>query len=288
MKLGLILLTSLLITLTCADTFSSRVLQQSTTTSSAGTMKVLPISADRTSSNIYDFVDNAIKEKYWYYLTKACLLYLSTVDRTDGSYQFLAIYRNLVGTFLAITTWKQGESTFEVNTLVRLGNGLALDHGANYKPVAVKPLTVRYSLGDSEVIIDFTDCDDIKINGRSIASYYDCEGDDCKTKTDDLLIKDCEEFSAFCHEKYWYYLQDSHVVYSSVGKTDARNYCLVTYVNAVGTFFAIGSHDASAAPHSKVNTFVRLGNGFEKGSEASYEAVKFNKVNLRLRDYIEM
>jgi len=70
------------------------------------------------------------------------------VDRTDGSYQFLAIYRNLVGTFLAITTWKQGESTFEVNTLVRLGNGLAIDNGANYKPISVKPLTVRYTLGD--------------------------------------------------------------------------------------------------------------------------------------------
>jgi len=56
----------------------------------------------------------------------------------------------------------------------------------------------------------------------------------------------------------------------------------------VGTFFAIGSHDASSTPHSKVNTFVRLGNGFEKGSEANYEPVKFNKVNLRLRNFIEM
>jgi len=56
----------------------------------------------------------------------------------------------------------------------------------------------------------------------------------------------------------------------------------------VGTFFAIGSHDASSTPHSKVNSFVRLGNGFEKGSEANYEPVKFNKVNLRLRNFIEM
>lgn len=155
-------------------------------------MRVLPVSSDRTSSNIYEFVDNALKEKYWYYLTKACLLYLSTVDRTDGSYQFLAIYRNLVGTFLAITTWKQGESTFEVNTLVRLGNGLSLDYGANYKPVAVKPLVVRYTLGGSEVMVDFTDCDDIKINGRSISYYYDCIGDECESKKDELLIKDCE------------------------------------------------------------------------------------------------
>ena len=75
-------------------------------------MKVLPIKGDRNEDNIYSFVDHAIKEKYWYYLTKACLLYLSAVDRADGSHQFLAIYRNLVGTFLAITTWKQGETEF--------------------------------------------------------------------------------------------------------------------------------------------------------------------------------
>ena len=142
-------------------------------------MKVrkLPPKESRTQENIYDFVDHAIKEKYWYYLTKACLLYLSIVDREDGSYQFLAIYRNLVGTFLAITTWTKGASEFQVNTLVRLGNGLA--PGANYNPVAVKPLSVRYKLGDSEVIVDFTDCEDIKVNGKSI--FYDCEGD-CDTK----------------------------------------------------------------------------------------------------------
>ena len=158
-------------------------------------MQILPIKKDRTSSNIYDFVDHALREKYWYYLTKGCLLYLSSVDRTDGSYQFLAIYRNIVGTFLAITTWTKGSSEFEVNTLVRLGNGLALKHGANYNPVAIRPLVVRYHLNDEEVNIDFTDSDDIKINGKSLAYFYDCP--DCKDKPDVLLLKDCKEFSAY-------------------------------------------------------------------------------------------
>ena len=65
----------------------------------------LPPPSQRTDENIYSFVNQALKEKYWYYLTKACLLYLTSVDQGNGNYMFLAIYRNLVGTFLAITTW---------------------------------------------------------------------------------------------------------------------------------------------------------------------------------------
>lgn len=234
MKLAHLVLALLLTSCVFADT---RMLQKE---EDAGHMKVLPLKTERNEDNIYSFVDHALKEKYWYYLTKACLLYLSAVDRTDGSYQFLAIYRNLVGTFLAITTWEEGSTEFQVNTLVRLGNGLALKQGANYKPVAVKPLKVRYTLADHDVIVDFTDCDDIKINGKSINYYYDCP--DCKDKPDVLLVKDCKKFSEYTVKKYWYFLRDAKVVYSSVGKTDKKNYCMVTYVNIVGTFFAIGSH----------------------------------------------
>ena len=281
MKTTLIVLAALFICSTLALGEESRMLQ----TEGGNKMKILPIKGERNDDNIYDFVDHAIKEKYWYYLTKACLLYLSAVDRTDGSYQFLAIYRNLVGTFLAITTWTKGETTFTVNTLVRLGNGLALKEGANYNPVAVKPLKVRYQLDEHEVIIDFTDCDDIKINGKSVNYYYDCP--DCKDKPDVLLIKDCKKFSEYVMEKYWFYLRDAKVVYSTVGKTGKRNFCMITYVNLVGTFFAIGSHCQDETPMNKVNNFVRLGNGQEKGSEAEYEPVKFEKVHLRLKNYVE-
>lgn len=72
---------------------------------SSPTVTQLPPPSQRTDQNIYSFVNQALKEKYWYYLTKACLLYLTSVDQGNGNYMFLAIYRNLVGTFLAITTW---------------------------------------------------------------------------------------------------------------------------------------------------------------------------------------
>lgn len=134
------------------------VLFLSTIAAARPILRSLPAQPERSADNIYDFVDHAIKEKYWYYLTKACLVYLTYVDRGDDSYQFLAIYRNLVGTFLAITTWTKGSSSFQVNTLVRLGDGDAYRYGANYKPVNLQPLKLRYSLGPNEVVLLTEDC----------------------------------------------------------------------------------------------------------------------------------
>lgn len=127
----------------------------------------LPAKEDRTCDNIWPYINAQLQEKYWYYLTKACLLYLTTVER-GVDHQFLAIYRNIVGTFLAIVTWHNEDDYFTVNTLVRLGNGYAKNSGAHYKPVAVEPLKLRYSLGDDEYIIEVHDCGDIHVNGKSI------------------------------------------------------------------------------------------------------------------------
>lgn len=101
-------------------------------------------------------------------MTKACIVYLTSVDQGKNTFQFLAIYRNIVGTFLAITTWTKGASDFQVNTLVRLGNGDGKKIGANYKPIAVRPLKLRYSLGKNEVVVEFTDSWDIKVDGKCI------------------------------------------------------------------------------------------------------------------------
>jgi len=57
---------------------------------------------------------------------------------------------------------------------------------------------------------------------------------------------------------------------------------MITYLNLVGTFLVLGSYDSTTPI---VNTFVRLGNGFEKNSGANYEPVSFNKITLQLRDY---
>lgn len=191
-----------------------------------------------------------------------------------------------MGTFLAITTWQNQSSTFDVNTLVRLGNGYAKNSNANYKPVNLHISHFRYSLGPGQFLIDVSDCGDVKLNGKELSDNLDENLGKHKHSHDDdaLLVQKCKTFSEFTRKKFWYYLQDAQVVYSTVGSTAERDYCLVTYVNVAGTFFVIGS-DAAKTHVCEVNTFVRLGNGYEDDSGANYEAVNFQKVTLPLRDY---
>lgn len=247
------------------------------------TWRKLPAEGKRDADEIYDFVDHALREKYWYYLTKACLLYVAAVERGD-TYQFLAVYRNIVGTFLAITTWKNQSSTFDVNTLVRLGNGFAKNSNANYKPVNLRLTRFRYSLGPGQYLIDLNDCGDIKLNGKELSNDLHENMGKSKHDKNGLLVKKCQDFSEYTRKKFWYYLQNANVVYSSVGSTSDRNYCLITYVNVAGTFFVIGS-EALKDKSCQVNTFVRLGNGCE--GEDEYEPVVYEKVTLRLASYEE-
>lgn len=201
----------------------------------------LPKSGERHPDTIYKFVDHGLREKYWYYLTKASLIYVAAVNRTD-TFQFLAIYRNIVGTFLAITTWKNQSSTFDVNTLVRLGNGYAKNSHANYRPVKLELRHFRYSLGAGEFLIDVSDGGDVKLNGKELSDNL--SGNLKKEKhyeSYEELVAKCKEFSEFTEKKFWYYLQGAHVVYSSAGTVNDKNYCLVTYVNNAGTFFVIGN-----------------------------------------------
>ena len=114
----------LLIALTCAETVKSPDLTKgyADRLKPIATVVYVPDEGKRQPNDIYKFVDNALKNKYWFYLANARLLYAAAVERGDH-YQFLAIYRNIVGTFLAITSWKNQSDVFNVDTLVRLGNG---------------------------------------------------------------------------------------------------------------------------------------------------------------------
>ena len=67
----------------------------------------LPDASELTVGNVYPFIDYQLKETWWQYLRGAKLLYRANVDQQD-SFLFLSIYRNIVGTFLTITTWKKG------------------------------------------------------------------------------------------------------------------------------------------------------------------------------------
>jgi hypothetical protein len=82
-------------------------------------------------------------------------------------------------------------------------------------------------------------------------------------------------------------LDKAKIVYSSVAKTAGKNYCLVTYLNVVGTFLAVGSCDPNTHKNV-VNNFVRLGNGEGSRNGAHYDPVSFHKINLRLPNSIEV
>ena len=200
----------------------------------------------------------------------------------------MAIYRNIVGTFLAITSWKNQSDSFDVNTLVRLGNGYAKNSGANYKPVNLRLARFRYSLGPGQYLIDINDGGDVKLNGKVLSD--DLAKNIGKGKrgkdSDELLVKRCHEFSEFTRKKFWYYLKGARVVYSSVGSTAERDYCLVTYVNVAGTFFAIGS-DVKKTRVCEVNTFVRVGGGYEDDCDRECEPIPFEKCTLPLENYEE-
>lgn len=83
----------------------------------------------------------------------AKLVYRANVDHGD-KFQFLSIYRNIVGTFLSITTWVKGAKNVRVDTLVRLGDGYDEGSGANYQGISLNPLALSFKLGDGEFFVD--------------------------------------------------------------------------------------------------------------------------------------
>lgn len=98
-----------------------------------------------TFTSVWPAIDSLLKDNYWYYLRGAVITYQASVD-TANQFLFFVIYRNLVGTFLVITTWdKQGQTT-QVNTFVRLGNGFQNGAGALYDPVKISPFVVTLQL----------------------------------------------------------------------------------------------------------------------------------------------
>lgn len=77
---------------------------------------------DITFNDVFPSVDTYLRQTYWYYLRNANIIYQANVN-TLNSFLFFVIYRNLVGTFLVITTWNKAGQTTQVNTFVRLGDG---------------------------------------------------------------------------------------------------------------------------------------------------------------------
>jgi len=136
-----------LLTVTIADRPSS----------SSNLIYPLPVSpaAGKTTITLFDAwpkVDVLLKNTYWYYLRDASTIYQAGVD-SPNEFLFFTIYRNIVGTFLVITTWTKDKQNLQINTFVRLGNGYAAGSSANYDPVNIQPFIVSLALGPDEYMV---------------------------------------------------------------------------------------------------------------------------------------
>ena len=100
---------------------------------------------------VADRVDIAVRAKYWYYLPNAKLCYLAHINSKEGCL-FLHLYKNVVGTFLAITNWLDNGQTITINTFVRLGDGVEEEARID-TPIAVRPFVISLDLGYGEYLV---------------------------------------------------------------------------------------------------------------------------------------
>lgn len=111
-------------------------------------------------------VDNLLKREYWYYLRNAITLYEASVD-SPVRILFFTIYRNIVGTFLVISTWQKDTQQLQINTFVRLGNGFEEGSGANYDPVDIDPFVVTLELGPDEFLVVVNEDGTVTVTGNT-------------------------------------------------------------------------------------------------------------------------
>jgi hypothetical protein len=69
-------------------------------------------------------------------------------------YLFLYIYRNMMGTFLAIASWDKNTKLSQISTFVRLGNGYHKQPKSKVSPFSVEPFIISLRLSEEETLIE--------------------------------------------------------------------------------------------------------------------------------------
>ena len=215
-------------------------------------------------------------------MRNAHTLYEASVD-SPNRILFFTIYRNIVGTFLVISTWEKSNQQLQINTFVRLGNGYEEGSGANYDPVNIDPFVVTLALGPDEYMVVVNEDGTITVTGNTdrFDSANGAGGDDGNSDfnvVDDMKEK-CAIVDKYNRDLYWYYLDKADLVNQNHIPTSIQYYCVFVYVNVVGTFLSISHWNIESGNHG-VNTLVRLGNG--KADGANYGPVQLTPAILHL------
>ena len=238
-----------------------------------------------TLFEVSPLVDALLKKEYWYYLRNAMTLYEASVD-SPNRILFFTVYRNIVGTFLVISTWKKSNQKLQINTFVRLGNGYEEGSGANYDPVNIDPFVVTLALGPDEYMVVVNEDGTISVTGNT-DRFDNANGNgQSPAEAGFDIVADMKEKCAIVdqlnRDQYWYYLDKADLVNQNHIPTSLQYYCVFVYVNVVGTFLSI-SHWNLESKTGGVNTLVRLGNG--KADGANYGPVQLTPAILHLEKF---
>lgn len=90
-----------------------------------------------TLSQIVKAIDLEIRRVYWYYLDKAIQIFQSNIEVPNQQIFHFYIYRNRVGTFLAVISRKKDTTEVSVSTFVRLGSGFTGDSASRTEPMSI-------------------------------------------------------------------------------------------------------------------------------------------------------
>jgi hypothetical protein len=211
-----------------------------------------PVSRSATAT----VIDAQIRGTYWYYLPGAFLTYVAHIDSEEGCL-YLHLYKNYVGTFLAISNYLDIAGTVTINTFVRVGDGCT-DYGQISQPVNVQTLVISLNLGAGEYFVPH---DESPHDGNRFTENW-ARSKWFKNKRDqDNVHQNCQKVESYIKKQYWYYLTpDTKTLDYSESNPGSGCYCSFTYINYVGLFQVIGQWDYSKN-QPVVNTFVRLGDG---------------------------
>lgn len=109
-------------------------------------------------------IDRETRQNFWYYLRKAKIVFQASIE-TPERYIHFFIYRNIVGTFLVISSWERSSQVAHINTFVRLGNGYHKDVETPYSPVSIRPFIISLRLKEGEYLIDKDEKGDFVVKG---------------------------------------------------------------------------------------------------------------------------